>query len=220
MEMSGLFALSNAGYKNILQIETLSIPSLQTTCIVGESGSGKTTLLKLLNHLLSCDRGEVRYKGEDIKALDPVALRREVVMLSQTPLIFPGTIKDNLLVGLQFGGKLPAGDEQMLNVLKRVKLDKALEENGAELSGGEKQRLAICRIMLMEPEVLLLDEPTSALDDGTENMVTEMLVAYAREQGKTLVLITHSREVARKYGDFIITLEKGRVAQAVGRKHG
>jgi len=217
--LSGLFTLINAGYKNILEIDALTIPALQTTCIVGESGSGKTTLLKLLNHLLSCDRGEVRYKGESITALDPVELRREVVMLSQTPLIFPGTIKDNLLAGLQLGCKPLADNEQMINVLMRMKLDKDLGDNSTELSGGEKQRLAICRIMLMKPEVLLLDEPTSALDDSTENMVMDTVVSFARERGKTLVLITHSWEVAHKYGDLVITLEKGRVSQTVGREH-
>lgn len=212
-----MFTLEGAGYKNILAIESLTIPPLVTTCIVGESGSGKTTILKLLNHLLSCDRGRVLFKEEDIKTLDPVELRRAVVMLPQTPLIFPGTIKDNLLLGLQFGGKPLPGDDALVSILAKMSLKKELTDSAVELSGGEKQRLAICRLMLMDPEVLLLDEPTSALDDKMEDAVMDLLVSYAQTEQKTLILITHSRELARKYGDVIITLEKGKVSKVAGR---
>lgn len=214
-----MFTLEDAGYKDILVIESLSIPPLATTCIVGESGSGKTTLLKLLNHLLSCDRGRVLFKGDDITILDPVVLRRAVVMLPQTPLIFPGTIKDNLLLGLQFGGKPLVGDDVLVSILARLRLNKKLTDSAVELSGGEKQRLAICRLMLMDPEVLLLDEPTSALDDNMEDVVMDLLVSFAAAERKTLILITHSRELARKYGDVIITLEKGKVSKVAGREN-
>lgn len=214
-----MFTLKDVGYRNILDIDNLLIPPLQTTCVVGESGSGKTTLLKLLNNLLTCDRGEVLFKGDNIKNLDPVELRRKIVMLPQTPLIFPGTIKDNLLIGLQFAEKPFVSDDVLKDILMRMKLNKDLEGNAAELSGGEKQRLAICRIMLMEPEALLLDEPTSALDDGTEEATMDTLVSYARKNHKTLIVVTHSREVAQKYGDIIVTLQDGKVLKVEERKN-
>ena len=208
-----MFTLKKVRYKNILAIDDLTLPSLQTTCIVGESGSGKTTLLKLLNHMLSCEQGELLYQGEDIESLDPVELRREVVMLPQTPLIFPGTIRDNLLIGLQFAEKPFVEDELLLNILDRMQLKKDLAHNAYVLSGGEKQRLAICRIMLLQPEVFLLDEPTSALDDSTEEMAIEKLIDFAKEHHKTIIMITHSEKVARKYGDVIITLSGGEITK-------
>jgi len=208
-----VFTLKKVRYKNILEIDDLTLHSLQTTCIVGESGSGKTTLLKLLNHMLTCEQGELLYQGENIKSLDPVKLRREVVMLPQAPLIFPGTIKDNLLIGLQFAEKPFVGDDLLLKMLDRMQLKKDLAHNAFELSGGEKQRLAICRIMLMQPEVFLLDEPTSALDDSTEEMAIEKLIDFAKEHHKTIIMITHSAKVARKYGDVMITLSGGKITK-------
>ncbi len=208
-----MFTLKKVRYKNILEIDDLMIPSLKTTCIVGESGSGKTTLLKLLNHMLSCEQGTVLFKGEDMASLDPVKVRRDVVMLPQSPLIFPGTIKDNLLIGLQFAEKTFVEDELLLNMLDRMKLKKDLMNNAFELSGGEKQRLAICRIMLMQPEVFLLDEPTSALDDNTEEMAIEKLIEFAKDNYKTILMITHSEKVARKYGDVFVTLSGGKISK-------
>lgn len=208
-----MFTLKNIRYKNILEMEELIIPSFKTTCIVGESGSGKTTLLKLLNNLLTPDEGELLYKGEDISSFDPVQLRREVVMLPQTPLIFPGTVKDNLLLGLYFAEKPLVEDDLLVAMLKKMKLKKDLRDNAAELSGGEKQRLCICRIMLMEPEVFLLDEPTSALDDSTEEMAIEKVVEFTRQNNKTLVMITHSKKLAYKYGEVMITLHEGKIAR-------
>jgi putative ABC transport system ATP-binding protein len=211
-----LFTLKNVGYKDILEIDDLYIPALKTTCIIGESGSGKTTLLKILNNLLTCDRGEVFFKGENINNLDPVELRRNAVMLPQTPLIFPGTIKDNLLIGLRFAEKPPVSDNMLKDILMRMKLNKDLEQSAVELSGGEKQRLAICRIMLIDPEAFLFDEPTSALDDSTEEIIMNMLTSFAREYLKTLIIVTHSKETARKYGDIIITLQNGKVFKVGG----
>lgn len=211
-----MFTFKNVRFKNILEITDLTIPSFKTTCIVGESGSGKTTLLKLLNHMLTPDQGEVLYKGTNMQSLDPVQLRREVIMLPQTPLVFPGTIKENLLIGLQFAEKHDKEDDVLTDMLDRMNLKKELGDNAFVLSGGEKQRLAICRIMLMEPEVFLLDEPTSALDDSTEDMAMEVLVEFAGKHQKTLILITHSREVARTYGDVIVTLCAGKISRVEG----
>ena len=208
-----MFLLSDVTFKNIISIEKLRIPRNKITCIVGESGSGKTTLLKLLNHLISCDSGEIWYQGKNLKEIDPVLLRREVVMLSQAPLIFPGTLKDNLLIGLDFSEKKPVEDKELFELLKSVKLDKDLSANVSEFSGGEKQRLALCRIMLMEPEVFLLDEPSSALDDETEELIIEKMVSFTKKKNKTLVMVTHSKRIAQTYGELTVTMDKGKIIQ-------
>jgi len=207
-----MFTFKNVRYGDILDIENLTIRPFQTTWIVGESGSGKTTLLKMLNNLLTPDQGELFYKGTDLAALDPVQLRREVVMLPQSPLIFPGTIKENLLIGCRFSEKTVPADDQLTTVLAALKLKKGLDRKAADLSGGEKQRLAICRVLLMEPEVFLLDEPTSALDNGTEEMVMQKVVEYGRQNKKTVVIITHSPKMARRFGGLLIALHEGKIS--------
>jgi len=204
-----LFKLDKVRYKNIISVDDLIIKANETTCIVGESGSGKTTFLKLLNHMVNYSRGTITYRGEDLKNLDPVLLRREVIMLPQTPVIFPGSVRDNLLIGLTFSGKEPVDDNRLLEEMKNAGLNKSLDEEAEPLSGGEKQRLALIRVMLMEPGVLLLDEPTSALDEGTELQIIEYVNNYLRSKEKTLILVTHSRELAKSMGDRLINVNKG-----------
>ncbi len=206
-----MFCLRGVRYRDILDIERLEIPEGKVTCIVGESGSGKTTLLRLLNKLISYDNGEIVYKGRSLKDIDSVELRRRVVMLPQTPPIFPGTVRDNLLIGLVFSEKPLVGEEKLLEIMEMVHLDKGLDEDAEKLSGGEKQRLALGRVLLMDPEVFLLDEPSSALDEDTEEVVIGSLVKYAGERGKTVVMVTHSKQVARSFSDKIVEINHGRV---------
>ncbi|PRX27175.1 putative ABC transport system ATP-binding protein [Orenia metallireducens] len=206
-----MFTLKKVKYKDVLNIEALTIKKHKVTCIVGQSGSGKTTLLRLLNKLISCDSGKITYKNQALKEIDSVELRRDLVMLPQAPAIFSGSIKDNLLIGLKFSEKPLVADEKLLEVLKLVRLKKELSEDAEKLSGGEKQRLALGRVMLMEPEVLLLDEPSSALDEDTEHMIIEALVNYSKENNKTLIMVTHSKKIAEQFSDEIIEIKDGRV---------
>ncbi len=206
-----MFTFTNVCYKDILSVPHLIIHEKEITCIVGESGSGKTTLLRLLNHLISPDKGSITFHGENLLFLDPVALRRRVVMLPQTPVIFQGSLQDNLAIGLRFSQQPLPAESVFKEVLQRVKLDKTLGEDAEKLSGGEKQRLALGRILLMEPEVLLLDEPSSALDDATESLIMKIFVDYAKEQNKTLIMITHSKALATDFGDRILEVKGGNV---------
>jgi putative ABC transport system ATP-binding protein len=208
-----MFTLKNVRYKHILDIESLQIPAQKITCIVGESGSGKTTLLKLLNKLISCDSGSIYYNEENLKALSSVLHRREVVMLPQVPTIFPGTIRDNLQIGRIFSEKASAEDEQCARVLEEVRLHKDLNEAADKLSGGEHQRLALARVLLMEPEVLLLDEPSASLDEDTEQLIIDKLAAYCAEQNRTLIMVTHSKKAARAIADYMIEIKDGKVLQ-------
>jgi putative ABC transport system ATP-binding protein len=137
---------------------------------------------------------------------DSVELRRKVVMLPQQPAIYSGTVRDNLLKGLLYSEREPVSDDVLLKMLESVKLNKDLEDDAELLSGGEKQRLALGRVLLMEPEVLLLDEPSSALDDKTELMIIEEVVDYTRRNNKTLVMVTHSNRIAEDFSDQIIRI--------------
>ncbi|AOY74980.1 ABC transporter ATP-binding protein [Clostridium formicaceticum] len=213
-----MFLLKEVKYKDILDIKKLTIKKHKVTCIVGESGSGKTTLLKLLNKLISCDYGEIFYENQSLKEINSVDLRRNVVMLPQYPAIFGGSIKDNLLIGLKFSEKQPISDDKLFQVLEVVKLNKKLDEDAEKLSGGEKQRIALARVILMEPEVLLLDEPSSALDEDTEHIIIDALVNYTKQNNKTLIMVTHSKKVANDFSDEIIEIKKGMVVSQRGNK--
>ncbi|RCW41160.1 MULTISPECIES: ATP-binding cassette domain-containing protein [unclassified Halanaerobium] len=206
-----MFKLQNIEFKNILQIDSIELKEHVTTAILGSSGGGKTTFLKLLNNMISADKGTIYYKDKDINNYDPVELRRKVVMLPQDPEIFKGTIRDNFIITEKIADKKHAGDDIYKNILKQVSLPKFLEDKAEDLSGGEKQRLALARVMLLEPEVLLLDEPSSSLDQETEEKIISMVVNYAVKNSRTLIMVTHSPAIAEKYADRIINIESGRI---------
>ncbi|MFI8686488.1 ATP-binding cassette domain-containing protein [Rossellomorea sp. NPDC077527] len=203
-----LFELRDVHFKDILHIDSMEISELITTCLVGESGAGKSTLLKLLNKMNIPDRGHVLYKGKPLQDVDSVMHRREAVMISQTPLLFGATVEENLQKGLVFSEKPLAGREDLINILKVVKLDKPLDTPSDQLSGGERQRLSLGRVLLMEAVVYLLDEPTSALDEETEIEVMKSFIECAKGHGGTIIMVTHSTNVAEQYGEDIITISK------------
>ncbi|MCU4995855.1 ABC transporter ATP-binding protein [Bacillus bombysepticus] len=203
-----MFILKDVIYKDILHIPYLQIRKEKITCIVGESGSGKSTLLRMLNDLHSPTSGTIGYNGKLISDYHPIQLRRDVVMLGQTPPIFDGTVKDNLLMGLRLSEKPFPNDDALRSALQTVSLDKQLEDSISSLSGGEKQRLAFARIVLMDPPVYLLDEPTSALDSDTERRVMKQFTELARKKKKTVIFITHSQQLPKEIADDIIEISK------------
>lgn len=203
-----MFILKNVTYKDILHIPYLQIQKETITCIIGESGSGKSTLLRMLNDLQSPTSGTIEYNGKPISDYPPIQLRRDVVMLGQTPPIFDGTVKDNLLMGLRLSEKPSPSDDTLQNALTTVSLNKNLEDNAASLSGGEKQRLAFARIILMDPPVYLLDEPTSALDSDTERRVMKQFTILAREKKKPLSSSRTRNNFQKKLQTILLKLVK------------
>jgi putative ABC transport system ATP-binding protein len=203
-----MFTLQNIRYKEILKIEALHIPANKVTFLVGESGAGKSTLLKMLNIMLTPDHGEIFYKKENIDDLDPIYHRRNVTMLSQQPTIFEGTIRENLNIGLIFSGEKEKEDNELEQALTIVHLEKGLDEQADTLSGGEKQRLALARILLLDAEVYLLDEPTSALDEATEEIVMKNFIEIIKKKNKTAIFITHSKKLVSTYAENLVTLKK------------
>lgn len=205
-----MFELKNVKYKDILEIEELTINESEITCIVGRSGGGKSTFLRLLNNMVSADKGEILFKGESIEKYNPIKLRREVLMLPQNPVIFSGTIRDNFTITLNYNNEYAMADENYDKILEKVGLkEQALDDEAEKLSGGEKQRLALARILILDPDILLLDEPSSALDEETERLIIEMVVKCIKDKSGTLIMVTHSQEIAEKYGDRIITINEG-----------
>ncbi|SMP38716.1 putative ABC transport system ATP-binding protein [Desulfonatronum zhilinae] len=212
-----MFEFIDVHYDNILDLPSLVLGTEQVTSLVGASGSGKTTVLRLLNKMISPTRGRILFQGEDLTQRDSVRHRRDVVMLSQSPAIFEGTVGDNLRAGSRFQEKEPLGDGDLKRLLEQVRLAKPLDEAADKLSGGERQRLALARVLLLEPRVYLLDEPSSALDEETEQLIFDMLTAHVRAAGKTIIMVTHSKAMARKYSDTIIEMSGGKVRREEAR---
>lgn len=214
------FVLSGVRFREILEIDQLELDSCRITAVVGPSGSGKTTLLRCLNRLLTPDAGEILFRGQSLEEIDPVALRRRVVMLAQMPVIFPGSVEENLAIGCRLSEKPLPDRGAMTAMLRRVGLEKTLEEEASRLSGGEKQRLSLARVMLMDPEVLLLDEPSASLDGQTESQIFALLTDYCRERCRTLVLVTHSEQEFSGYYDTLVRVRAGRVEGVHRREEG
>lgn len=205
-----MFKLKDIKFKNILDIENLEIHENVVTIVKGESGSGKSTMLKLLNNIISPDSGVVMYNGVDVNVINPITLRRDVIMQSQFPNIFPGNVRENLNIIFTLRGEEGLDDEKLLKALEIVNLKKDLTDDAQNLSGGEKTRLSIARLFLVEPEVFLLDEPGASLDSKTEEILMNNVISEIKRRNKTLIYISHS-DNPEMIADEIITMKNGKV---------
>ncbi|WKA55229.1 thiol reductant ABC exporter subunit CydC [Planococcus shixiaomingii] len=180
------------------------------TAIVGPSGSGKSTLMQVLLHIVQGDSGSVRVNGEDINSLDQEKLWNRINVVLQENHFFFGTIRSNLSIANE-----AASDEELKNVLGKVELgafslDMKIEEKGQNLSGGEKQRLAIARAMLKNEALWLLDEPVSSIDSVTAKSIYDRLFEQGKED--TFVIISHDLSGLEQM-DQIIVMEQGRIVE-------
>ena len=212
------FRLEHVKFKNILDIPELEIPADKVTCIIGKSGSGKTRLMTLLNGMISPDSGEVYAGGKPLGSTNLIELRRKVIMLQQNPSIFGGTIRENLNIGRKFSEQQAATDSEMKAVLETVHLNKQLDDEVDKLSGGEKQRLAFARVLLLSPEALLLDEPTSALDEDTAHEIMQKVLATFKKRNQTVVMVTHAQAIVDAFAEYVVEIEAGRIVRSGGVK--
>lgn len=177
--------------KTILEDITLDIQKGEVLTITGPSGSGKSTLLKLIGSLFSPTEGEIIYKGKELKQIDPEVYRKEVSYFFQNASLFDQTVKDNLTFPYFIRDK-EADESYIKSYLEKVKIPEAYYNKPvAELSGGEKQRVALVRNLLFQPEVLLLDEVTSSLDANNKAIIHSVISALNKENQITVVKITH-----------------------------
>lgn len=194
-----------------LKTINMEIPAGSKTAIVGPSGSGKSTLLQLLLNIHSIEQGKICFDGVSIDQINQETIWEEAKVVLQENHFFFGTIRDNLLLA-----KDDLTDEQMNTMLAKVKLEHFsltdhVFEKGENLSGGEKQRLAIARAMLKDGRLWLLDEPTSSVDALTEQSIYEYLFEQAKDD--TLVLVSH-RLTGLERMDQIIVMEHGTIIES------
>ena len=187
---------------DILRGIDLDIPSGQIAAIMGPSGSGKTTLLGLMAGLDSPTSGRILLDGEDITELSEermaVLRGRKIGFVFQSYQLIPTlTAEENVLLPMDLAGKEPGDAARARDLLHRLGLEDRRDHYPVELSGGEQQRVALARAFARRPSIVLADEPTGNLDSAGGQMVLDLLLELNREQGATLVLVTHEPSVAQ-----------------------
>ncbi len=198
--------------RRVLDGVTATVADEGITCLVGASGSGKSSLLRLCNRLEVPSSGRVRFRGDDVADLDPLAHRRRVGMVFQAPTPFPGSVAHNLAVAD------PDADEaRCVEVLGRAGLGAGFLDRGAdELSGGEAQRMCLARALMAGPEVLCMDEPTSALDDDATAALEGLALDLAHGQGVPVLWVSHDRAQVARIADHRLVIEQGRLVRGDG----
>jgi putative ABC transport system ATP-binding protein len=178
------------------------------TAVLGPSGAGKSTLLRLLNRLVDPDNGTIFFKGEDVRSLDPLELRRRAVLVPQLPAPLPGSVADNV----RYGPDLCGRDIDPVHPLELAGLSVDYADREAQrLSVGEQQRVMLARALALDPEVLLLDEPTSALDERARDGVERTLLELEGQAGLSMVIVTHDRAQAERLAREVVRISDGKV---------
>src|SRR5512133_2749870 len=206
----------STGTLDILRDIDFTLAPRETAAIVGASGSGKSTLLSIIAGLDTPTRGTVRLDGADLFAIDEdarAALRaRKVGFVFQSfQLLANLTALENVMLPLELAGRKDSR-KAASDMMARVGLSERLGHYPRVLSGGEQQRVALARAFVVQPSVLLADEPTGSLDFATGETVMELMFDLNREQGTTLVLVTHDTAIAQRC-QRRITIEAGRIVQ-------
>ena len=198
----------------ILEGVSLDVAAGETLAIVGASGSGKTTLLGLLAGLDRPNSGSVAWHGEAVSTLseDALAKRRQgaIGFVFQSFQLLPAlTALENVMLPLELAGARDA-EKRAADWLTRVGLGERVDHLPKQLSGGEQQRVAIARAFVAEPKIVFADEPTGNLDTDTGAEIIELMFSLNREQGTTLVLVTHDPDLAARCAH-VVRLARGKV---------
>jgi len=211
----------------VLEDVTLEIGEGRTLGLVGPSGSGKTTLARIVAGLETPTAGRVLYRGRDLRDLrggERKAFRRRVQMIFQDPegsLNPRKTIRRSLEEVLDLRGVRGEGRGEVREVLEVVGLEaEVLDRLPSQLSGGQNQRIALARALILEPEVLILDEPTSALDVSVQAQILHLLRDLQRERGIGYLLISHHPEVVGFLADEVAAIRGGRLVRLEGEVRG
>jgi ATP-binding cassette, subfamily B, bacterial len=204
-------------YSPVLKNVSLTIEPGQFVGIVGKSGSGKTTLVNLICRFYDPQEGSVLIDGEDVRALGTDALRENIGLVLQDPFMFRASIAENIAYGKPDADPMSiiqaarAANAHDFIAKKNAGYDTKLGENGAGLSGGEKQRMSIARALLTDPAILIMDEATSAVDTESEQEIQRALSHVCKD--RTTIAIAH-RLSTLKNADVIYVMDEGRVAES------
>lgn len=214
-ELSGVsFKYDEDDAKPTLMVAKLEIKAGEKIAILGRNGAGKSTLLQLFSGMQTPNQGKIKLDGVELGLIDPADVRRDMGLLNQNAHLFFGTVRENLTLGAPL-----ANDDDILQALritgalafvqeKKEGLDHLILEGGVGFSGGQKQALLLARLLLRQPNILLLDEPTAAIDDVSEKQLIDHLKMWLGH--RTLVVTTHRRAVLELV-DRIIVVNDGKI---------
>lgn len=195
----------------------LTVPEGAFVTIIGSSGSGKTTVLKMVNGLVTPDEGRILIKGEDIREKDIIALRRQIGYAIQGSVLFPHlTVAQNIayVPELLNGRDKTKTQAAVRKWLAKVGLEESLlERYPAELSGGQQQRVGIARALAASPELVLMDEPFGAVDEITRGQLQDEIQSIHRQEGITILFVTHDIHEALKLGTQVLVMNQGEIQQ-------
>ena len=204
------------GGNTVLDNINLDVLPNSVTAIIGPSGSGKTTLLRLIDLLEEPTSGEIYFNGTGYMTLDETKLemRRKMVIVLQKPIVFSGSVYDNVSYGLKVRGlESKYSRRKVMDSLESLGLSGYENRKANTLSGGEVQRVAMARAMVVEPELLLLDEPTANLDPVSTAIIERLITGLVRDFHTTVILTTHDMSQGQRLADQIGVLIGGSVLQ-------
>jgi tungstate transport system ATP-binding protein len=214
IEVTGLS--HSYGGKEILKELNLRIASGEVFALIGPTGAGKTTLLRIMDLLEAPGSGEIRFNGQAVprSGKHRLAIRRRMSFIQQKPQVFSASVYDNVACGLRWRGvDRNTIAEKVDRMLATVGLEGYGSRNARTLSGGEAQRVALARSLVLEPEVLLLDEPTANLDPVSTAGVEELISNTARQRNTTMIIATHDMSQGQQLADRIGVLLEGSLVQ-------
>ncbi len=200
----------SASTRTILEGFTFSFEKGRIYTIIGPSGAGKSSLLRLLNRLDEPTDGKILFAGKSSRAYSPCHLRRLIGYLFQTPYLFPKTVRDNLLYA---DNRLPS--EVVDRLAQQVQIPPSMVDRDVEsLSVGEKQRVALARLLATDPKIILLDEPTSALDPSHTESIENLVRDIISHRTLTIIMVTHNPEQALRMDGETILMAAGRLVES------
>ncbi|MFV1965079.1 MAG: energy-coupling factor ABC transporter ATP-binding protein [Pirellulaceae bacterium] len=195
----------------VLRVRSLDVSAGEILAVIGPNGSGKSTLLETMAFLHAPEDGRILLDGRDIWADGrSLAARRRCPMLLQRTVLFKSSVLSNTMYGLRARGmNRREADRRAKEVLARVGLEGFAARGHRELSGGEKQRVALARLLALQPETLLLDEPTAHVDHASAERIDDVIRQMQQETGMTVILASHDPRQAHKLADRVVTLFDG-----------
>jgi ABC-type methionine transport system ATPase subunit len=217
-----IFSIKNINFSignlKILKNVSLNINDNDFIVLLGPSGSGKSTLLRMLNCLNSPTSGEIFFHNQLSSGYDIAELRKKVGMVFQSPTMINGSVKENLTLTQQWKkSDNSINDSDLITTLKQVGLDSSfLKKDAKSLSGGEQQRIALARVLLNKPEVLLLDEPTANLDPQLAQKILKLVFDLYQKLGLTVVLVSHHHSEIVKFAKQVVILIDGIIVEQGG----
>jgi tungstate transport system ATP-binding protein len=217
--MSCQYQLKNIQFsysdKKVLDIEKQIFEQGKITALVGANGAGKSTLLGLLSFIFDAEAGEIEFSGEKVTKKNQASLRKSVGLVQQNPYLIKGSVMKNIELGLKFRHVKPAERESRAkDMLRLLKIENLADRSVKSLSGGEAQKVAIGRALVLDPKVILLDEPFTYLDREFVEEFELLIKELRNEQNKTIIFTTHNQTQAKALSDQVFSIVDGHLTEA------